>query len=38
MDPQSRESDVKARVLADQHLRINSDTYDASGSEVAYTP
>jgi len=36
MDPNARESDVKARVLIDQLLRINAATYEAGRYEVAY--
>jgi hypothetical protein len=36
MDPLSRESDVKARVLIEQLLRINATTYRAGLYQVAY--
>jgi hypothetical protein len=36
MDQRSRESDVKARVLIEQLLRINAATYEAGRYEVAY--
>jgi hypothetical protein len=36
MDPHSREADTKVRVLMEQLLRINTDTYQAGLYEVAY--
>ena len=36
METQSRESVLKARVLADQLMRLNTAAYDAGRYEVAY--